>query len=120
MRDGAGVVLTGIGAITPLGLDREHTWQALLAGKSGVGPITAFDARHLPTRIAAEVKGFDPPDHFPAKRIRRMARFSQFAVVATREALADAALTVDESTAERVGVVVNAAVAGFDTVEAVT
>jgi 3-oxoacyl-[acyl-carrier-protein] synthase II len=120
MREGAGVVVTGIGAVTPLGLDRENTWQALLAGKSGVGPITAFDARHLPTRIAAEVKGFDPTDHFPAKRIRRMARFSQFAVVAARQALADAGLAVGEADADRVGVVVNAAVAGFDTVEAAT
>ncbi len=120
MREEAGVVVTGIGAVTPLGLDRENTWHALLAGKSGVGPITAFDARHLPTWIAAEVKGFDPADHFPVKRIRRMARFSQFAVVAAREALADAGLTVGEAEAERVGVVVNAAVAGFDTVEAAT
>lgn len=120
MREEAGVVVTGIGAVTPLGLDRENTWQALLAGKSGVGPITAFDARHLPTWIAAEVKGFDPADHFPVKRIRRMARFSQFAVVAAREALIDAGLTVGEADAERVGVVVNAAVAGFDTVEAAT
>ncbi len=117
---GNDVVITGIGAITPLGLDRDSTWQALLAGKSGVGPITSFDARELPTRIAAEVQGFDPADHFTPKRLRRMARFSQFAVVAGREAIADAQLTVDADNAERVGVVVNAAVAGFDTIETVT
>ncbi|MGC4806725.1 beta-ketoacyl-ACP synthase II [Micromonospora sp. DT233] len=117
---GGGVVITGIGAVTPLGLDRESTWHALLAGKSGVGPVTAFDAGDLPTRIAAEVRGFEPGQHFTAKRARRMARFSQFAVVAAREAVADAGLTVDEGNADRVGVVVNAAVAGFDTVEAAT
>jgi 3-oxoacyl-[acyl-carrier-protein] synthase II len=115
-----GVVITGIGAITPLGLDRDATWQGLLAGKSGIGPITSFDASALPTRIAAEVHGFDPAEHFPAKRIRRMARFSQFAVVAAREAVADAGLAGAEVDPERIGVVVNAAVAGFDTVEAAT
>lgn len=115
-----GVVITGIGAVTPLGLDRESTWHALLAGKSGVGPVTAFDAGELPTRIAAEVRGFDPAAHFTGKRLRRMARFSQFGVVAAREALADSGLTIDAGNAERVGVVVNAAVAGFDTVEAAT
>ncbi|WP_307826011.1 beta-ketoacyl-ACP synthase II [Micromonospora humida] len=112
------VVITGIGAVTPLGLDRDSTWQALLAGKSGVGPVTAFDAGALPTRIAAEVRGFEPAEHFTGKQLRRMARFSQFAVVASREAVADAGLTVDAGNAARVGVVVNAAVAGFDTVEA--
>ncbi|MGL5858143.1 MAG: beta-ketoacyl-[acyl-carrier-protein] synthase family protein [Angustibacter sp.] len=114
------IVVTGIGAVTPLGLDRASTWDALVAGTSGVGPITAFDAGDLPTRIAAEVRGFDGRDHFTVKRLRRMARFSQFAVVAAREALADAGLTVDEAIADRVAVVVNAAVAGFDTVEAAT
>ncbi|MEU8021119.1 3-oxoacyl-[acyl-carrier-protein] synthase II [Micromonospora haikouensis] len=117
---GGDVVITGIGAVTPLGLDRESTWHGLLAGKSGVGAITAFDAADLPTRIAAEVRGFDPAAHFTPKRARRMARFSQFAVVAAREAVADARLTVDPDHADRVGVVVNAAVAGFDTVEAAT
>jgi 3-oxoacyl-[acyl-carrier-protein] synthase II len=114
------VVITGIGAITPLGLDRDSTWHALLAGKSGIGTLTAFDASDLPTRIAGEVRGFDPAEHFTPKRARRMARFSQFAVAATREAVADARLTINERNADRVGVVVNAAVAGFDTVEAAT
>jgi 3-oxoacyl-[acyl-carrier-protein] synthase II len=114
------IVVTGIGAVTPLGLDRASTWDALVRGKSGVGPIIAFDASDLPTRIAAGVRGFDGRAHFTVKRLRRMARFSQFAVVAAREALADAGLTVDQATADRVAVVVNSAVAGFDTVEAAT
>jgi 3-oxoacyl-[acyl-carrier-protein] synthase II len=111
------VVITGIGAVTPVGNDRESTWAALLAGRSGAGPITAFDAGALPTRIAAEVKGFDPGTVLEGKRLRRSARFTQFAVAAAREAVADAGLTVDP---DRTGVVINAAVAGFDTIEQAT
>ncbi len=114
------VVITGIGAVTPAGIGRDLTWQNLLAGRSGVGPITAFDAAHLPTRIAAEVTGFDPRQYLDAKRVRRSARFSQFAVAAAREAVADAGLVVGADNAGRIGVVVNAAVAGFDTVETAT
>ena len=114
------VVITGIGAVTPVGLDRETTWQALLAGRSGVGPLTAFDASGLSTRIAAQVTGFDPANVLEGKRLRRSARFTQFAVAAAREAVLDAALTVDASNSFRVAVVVNAAVAGFDTIEAAT
>ncbi|MBP2703749.1 beta-ketoacyl-ACP synthase II [Microbispora sp. RL4-1S] len=114
------VVITGIGAVTPVGVGRDVTWRNLLAGRSGVGPVTAFDAAGLPTRIAAEVKGFDPAAFLDAKRIRRSARFSQFAIAAAREAVADAKFEVDAGNAARVGVVVNAAVAGFDTVEAAT
>lgn len=125
------LVITGIGAVTPVGLDRESTWAALLAGRSGAGPITAFDASALPTRIAAEVTGFDPASVLQGKRLRRSARFTQFAVAAAREAIADAGLAAAEETdagraagpggtpldPERTGVVVNAAVAGFDTIE---
>lgn len=117
---GAGVVLTGLGAITPLGNDRDSTWQALCDGKSGIGPIIAFDPRHLPVRIAAEVRGFDPHLLLDGKRLRRTARFSQFAIAAAREAVADAGLQFDAALAERTGVVINAAVAGFDTIEDAT
>src|SRR6201986_2493668 len=86
------VVITGIGAVTPVGLDRESTWSALLAGTSGVGPITQFDPGNLATKIAAEVKGFDPSTVLEGKRLRRSARFTQFAVKAAREAIADAGL----------------------------
>jgi 3-oxoacyl-[acyl-carrier-protein] synthase II len=114
------VVVSGIGAITPVANDREGSWQALLDGKSGVGPITAFDSSHLPVHIAAEVHGFDPASVLEGKRLRRTARFSQFAVAAAREAIADAGLVIDENNAGRVGVALNAAVAGFDTVESAT
>ncbi|NMO52922.1 beta-ketoacyl-ACP synthase II [Actinoplanes sp. TBRC 11911] len=112
------VVITGIGAVTPVGNDRESTWAALLAGRSGVAPITAFDASAMSTQIAAEVKGFDPATILEGKRLRRTARFAQLAVAAAREAVADADLTVSDPA--RTGVVINAAVAGFDTIESAT
>lgn len=121
MQSNQHVVVTGFGALTPVGNDRESTWQALLAGTSGIGPITRFDASALPTRIAGEVSGFDPAELFDRKRQRRSARFSQLAVAAAREAAADAGLTVGAEDggidAERVGVVLNNAVAGMDGVE---
>lgn len=117
---GMDVVITGIGAVTPVGIGRERTWRNLLAGQSGVGTITAFDASGHATRIAAEVKGFDPAAFLDSKRVRRSARFSQFAVAAAREAVVDAKLEINGDNAARIGVVVNAAVAGFDTVESAT
>ncbi len=102
-------VVTGLGAITPLGLDVASTWAGLVAGRSGVGPITAFDAGALPVRIAGEVRGFDAEAVLGAKRARRTARFSQLAVAAAREAVADAQLSPDPA---RTAVIVNSAVAG--------
>jgi 3-oxoacyl-[acyl-carrier-protein] synthase II len=110
------VVITGFGAVTPVGNDRETTWQNLVAGNSGVGPITAFDPSGLGVRIAAEVRGFEPEQYLDRKRLRRTARFAQFAVAAAREAVADARLDIGDG--YDVGVVINAAVAGFDTIEA--
>jgi 3-oxoacyl-[acyl-carrier-protein] synthase II len=115
-------VITGIGAVTPLGHDVQSSWQGLVAGESGVAPISLFDASGLPTRIAAEVKGFDAEALLGTKRARRSARFSQLAIVAAREAFADAGLHPGagiESVAdhERVGVVVNTAVTGIPETE---
>jgi 3-oxoacyl-[acyl-carrier-protein] synthase II len=117
---GGQVVVTGLGAITPVGNDRETTWQALVKGVSGVDTITAFDPSGLPTRIAGEVKGFDPAALLDTKRLRRSARFSQLAIAAGREAVADAGLVLDDDTGDRTGVVVNLAVAGMGEVEAAT
>ncbi len=110
------VVITGFGAVTPVGNDRETTWRNLIAGNSGVGPITAFDPGGLTVRIAAEVRGFDPERYLDRRRLRRTARFAQFAVAAAREAVADAKLDIGDGS--DTGVVINAAVAGFDTIEA--
>jgi 3-oxoacyl-[acyl-carrier-protein] synthase II len=106
------VVVTGMGAITPLGLNVQDTWQALIEGRSGIGRITQFDASAYPTQIAGEVKGFDPGEYMDVREAKRMARFSQFAVAGAKMALEDAGLTVDESNAEDVGVVVGTAVGG--------
>lgn len=116
-------VITGIGAITPLGLNVPDTWRRLLAGESGISQITQFDASDLPVRIAGEVNGFDAEAVMGTKRARRSARFSQFAVAAAREAFADAGLQPGagiESLAdyERVGVIVNTAVTGIPETEA--
>lgn len=120
-RDGrSGVAITGFGAVTPAGHDCQTTWRNLIAGNSAVGPITAFDTSAFPVRIAAEVRGFDPARFLDRKRLRRTARFSQLAIAAAREAVADAGLAIGPDNADRVGVVINAAVAGFDTVEAAT
>jgi 3-oxoacyl-[acyl-carrier-protein] synthase II len=106
------VVVTGMGAITPLGLNVQDTWQALIEGRSGIGRITQFDASAYPTQIAGEVKGFDPGEYMDVREARRMARFSQFAVAGAKMALEDAGLTVHESTAEDVGVVIGTAIGG--------
>jgi 3-oxoacyl-[acyl-carrier-protein] synthase II len=115
VRDG--VVVTGLGAITPVGLTAPDTWASLVAGRSGVGPITRFDASALPTRIAGEVHGFDPVELLGEKRSRRTARFTQLAIAAAREAVADAALEIDPERSGGVGVIVNNAVAGVPETE---
>ena len=104
-------VITGIGAVTPLGMSAPETWRELVAGRSGVGPVTRFDASELPVRIAGEVKGFDPEALLGTKRMRRSARVSQLAVAAAREAAADAGLDLADRP-DRTGVLVNAAVPG--------
>ena len=106
------VVVTGMGAITPLGLNVKDTWQALVEGRSGIGRITQFDPSPYPTQIAGEVKGFDPGEYMDAKEARRTARFSQFAVAAAKMALEDAGFTVDEGKAEDVGVVMGTGIGG--------
>lgn len=109
------VVVTGMGMITPVGHDVASTWESLLAGHSGAGPITLFDASAMRTHIAAEVKGFDPEAHFDKKDLRRIDRFSQFFLVAAREALTDAGLSFqgDDEAAARAGVVLGAGFGGM-------
>ena len=109
-------VVTGIGALTPLGLSVVETWQGLVEGRSGIGPVTSFDASALPVRIGGEIRGFDAERELGAKRARRSARFSQLAVVAARQAVADAGLDPGAN-ADRVGVLVNSAVGGLPETE---
>ena len=106
-----GVAITGLGAVSPLGLDASSTWESAVAGRSGVGWIQTFDPSGFPVRIAGEVKGFDPETAVSAKEARRLERNVLLAVAAAREAWADAALgTVDP---ERVGVLVGSAIGGI-------
>jgi 3-oxoacyl-[acyl-carrier-protein] synthase II len=109
-------VLTGIGAITPLGLSAPETWASLVAGRSGIGTIESFDASALPVQIAGEVRGFDGEAQLGIKRARRSARFSQLAIVVAREAVADAGLAVGPES-DRVGVLVYSAVGGVPETE---
>jgi 3-oxoacyl-[acyl-carrier-protein] synthase II len=107
------VVVTAMGAVTPIGLTAGETWRNLVAGLSGVGAIQAFDAGNLPVRIAAEVKGFEPRRYMEFKEARRMARFAQFAVAAARMALDDAGISVTAENADRIGAVINTGGGGF-------
>jgi 3-oxoacyl-[acyl-carrier-protein] synthase II len=115
-RNGRDPVITGIGALTPLGLTAPETWRGLLEGRSGIGEVTSFDASGLPVRIAGEVHGFDAEALLGVKRSRRTARFSQLAMAAAREAVADARLDVAASS-DAVGVLVNSAVGGLPETE---
>ncbi|HEX77349.1 MAG TPA: beta-ketoacyl-ACP synthase II [Dehalococcoidia bacterium] len=111
------VVVTGMGAVTPIGIGVQESWQALCQGKSGIGPITRFDTTGLNNGIAGEVKGFRPQDFMSAKLIRTMDPFIQLAVAASRMALEDAGLKIDSETGDRVGVVIASAVGGLTTYE---
>jgi len=114
---GRRVVITGMGAITPLGLSPEEFWQGCVEGRSGVTPITAFDASAYPVRINAAVKGFDPLDYIDRKEARRMARFTQFAVAAARQAIDAAGLQLDKEDTSRIGVVLGNGNGGFPNTE---
>ena len=111
------VVITGMGAITPLGEDVDEYWGNLMQGKSGVGPMTLCDPTDFPSRIAAEVTDFDPGRYVNPKEARRMARFSQMAVAASALAIEDAGLDHSKEDPERLGVVIGNGIGGFPTTE---
>jgi 3-oxoacyl-[acyl-carrier-protein] synthase II len=109
------VVVTGLGCISPVGNNVEETWSALLAGKSGAAPITAFDASAHKTKFAAEVKGFDGAAMFGVRDARKMDRFTQFASAATLEAMERANLKVDDSNRDRIGILIGSGIGGIIT-----
>ncbi len=112
------VVVTGVSALTPLGGNVSDSWDNLLAGKSGIGPITLFDAAGFDSRIAGEVKGFDPEAYgIPAKQARRMDRFVQFSVAAGNMLVKDSGLVIDEGNAARVSVILGVGLGGLHTIE---
>ena len=106
-------MVTGMGAVSPLGNDVQSTWAGLVTGRSGIDTIRAFDASAFPARIAAEVKGFDPAAIVGPKEARRMDRFVQLALAAATEALRDADLQINPSNAERVGVLMGSGIGGI-------
>jgi len=108
------VVITGMGAVTPLGLTVDETWAGLVAGRSGIGPITQFDASHLPIRIAGEIKGFDARDYIDFKEARRMARPAHLSLAAGAQAMSDAGLGDQVPDPERSGVILGTGVGGLD------
>ena len=109
------VVVTGLGALTPVGNTAEETWNNLLAGTSGAGPITRFDASLFKTHFACEVKDFQPNDLLDRKEARRMDRFTQFGVVVANEAIADSGLDFDKEDLDRIGVIWGSGIGGIDT-----
>ncbi|MEM9213649.1 MAG: beta-ketoacyl-ACP synthase II [Cyanobacteria bacterium P01_F01_bin.150] len=111
------VVVTGLGALTPIGNTVNDYWQGLMNGKSGIGPITLFDASNHACRIAGEVKDFDPAEYISKKEARRMDRFSQFAIVASQQAIADAKFEITDLNAEEVGVLIGTGVGGLRVME---
>jgi 3-oxoacyl-[acyl-carrier-protein] synthase II len=111
------VVVTGLGAVTPIGNNLTDYWEGLLSGRNGIAPITLFDASRHECRIAGEVKGFDPHDYLDRKEAKRMDRFSQLAIAASIQALTDAKLTIDELNADEVGVIIGTGVGGLKVLE---
>ncbi|MGK7873850.1 MAG: beta-ketoacyl-ACP synthase II [Xenococcaceae cyanobacterium] len=111
------VVVTGLGAITPIGNTPTEYWEGLLSGRNGIGPITLFDASRHACRIAGEVKGFDPHEYMKRKEAKRMDRFSQLAVAASKQAIADAQFVINDLNAEQVGTIIGTGVGGLKVLE---
>ena len=111
------VVITGIGALSPIGNDAKSTWDNALKGVSGIDSITRIDTTDYNVHLAGELKDFDIEEHIPKKEARRMDRFTQYAVVAAREAVNDAKLEINDSTADKIGVWIGSGIGGMETFE---
>jgi 3-oxoacyl-[acyl-carrier-protein] synthase II len=109
--------VTGIGLVSPLGVGTDVTWRGLLAGESGIGPITLFDAARYSTRFAGEVSGFDPQEWIDKKDVKKCGRFIQFAIAATTMAMKQSGLQIGPHNAERVGVAIGSGIGGFEVIE---
>lgn len=114
------VVVTGLGCISPVGIDVTSTWEALVAGKNGVGPVTHFDASDIATRIAGEATGFNPEIRLAAKEARRMDRFIQLGLCAGLEAFDDSGIDLDNADRDQIGVLIGAGIGGLGTIEETT
>ena len=108
------VVITGLGAITPIGNTAEEFWNGIKEGKCGIDEITHFDTTDFKVKLAAEVKGYNPEDHFDRRTTKRMDKFSQYAIVAAREAWADSKLDKEKENMERIGVILGSGIGGLE------
>jgi len=111
------IVITGMGAVSPIGLDCQETFEGLTAGKSGIARITSFDPSAITCQVAGEVKDFDPTDYMDRKMARRIGRYAQFSIAATREALAQSGLDLEKEDPSRIACIVSSAIADFPMVE---
>ena len=111
------VVITGIGLITPLGTGKDKSWKRLLDGECGIDKITAFDTTEYPVHIAGEVRDFNPEDYIEKKELKKIGRFSQFAIAASKEALEDAKLEITPENADRVGMIIGSGIGGLEIIE---
>ena len=111
------VVITGLGAITPIGNTAEEFWNGIKEGKCGIDEITHFDTTDFKVKLAAEVKGYNPEDHFDRRTAKRMDKFSQYAIVAAREAWADSKLDKEKENMERIGVILGSGIGGLETMQ---
>ncbi len=111
------VVITGLGAITPVGNNTEEFWKNIKAGKCGIDEITAFDTTNYKVKLAGEVKNYNPEDYFDKRTAKRMDRFSQFAIIAAKEAWEDSKLDKEKENMERVGVILGSGIGGLNTME---
>ena len=111
------VVITGLGAITPIGNNTEEFWNGIKEGKCGIDEITHFDTTNFKVKLAAEVKGYNPEEYFDRKAAKRLDTFSQFAIIAAKEAWKDSKLDKETENMERVGVIVGSGIGGLETME---
>jgi len=111
------VVVTGIGAVTPIGLNISQFWEGLISGKNGVTPITYFDASKFDTQFAAEVKNFNPEEYFDKKSVKRLDRFSQFAIAASVQAIVDSEVNLEKINRDKAGVIYGSGIGGLETLQ---
>lgn len=111
------VVITGLGAITPIGKDVNETWKGIENKKCGIDKITLFDTENFKTKLAAEIKEYDPLEYFEQKQARRFDRSSQLAIIASREAVKDSGITKENTDYDRVGIFVSSGIAGLKTIQ---
>jgi len=111
------VVITGIGLVTPCGLTKEESWSNLLAGKSGIGPVTQFDVSSFPVTFAGEVSGLDPKDHLTKVKLKETARFSQLSLIASRACLEDAGVELSDEDRERCGTIIGVGLGGLEEID---